>query len=320
MPIKLKDIAKIANVSPATASLALNGSNLVKAETREMIKKIAKENGYFPNAMAKALAKRKSNTIGLIIPDIEDTYYGKLVRYIDQNVSKAGYNLILAISNDKSEIEKKIIQNFIFKGVEGIIIAPVNDTNLETEYLENLKKCHIPHIFVTAHYPMFDSPYVMVDLEQGSYDLVKYLLSIGRKDIYFLVGPRQEVISSQYRVDGYIKAHREIGLDIDKSRIIGCSRYDYEKAYEATEKIIKSNKNIDAIITINDTMALAAVNAIKAHGLSVPEDISVAGYDDMPFSTISTVPITTVKQDVLKISEIATEILIKKINDECVEI
>src|SRR5690242_664051 len=113
MAVKIKDIAKYAEVSEATVSLALNNNPLVKNETSLKVKKIAKEMGYVPNAMARGLARSKSETIGLIIPDIESVYYGKLVKEIDENVKAEGYNMFLAISNDKAEQEKQIINKFI---------------------------------------------------------------------------------------------------------------------------------------------------------------------------------------------------------------
>lgn len=319
MPIKLKDIAKLAKVSEATASLAMNGSPLVNEKTRQRVLAIAEENNYLPNAMAKGLAKKRSNTIGLIVPDIEDAYYARLVRFVDEYVKEKGYNLILAISNDNPEQEKCIVRNFIMERAEGIIIAPVNDRNPDTTYLKDLKKHRIPHIFVSSYYPTVEAPFVMVDLEEGSYQLTKYLLEKGHRDIYFLVGPEQEVLSSKYRIEGYKRAYREVGYKVKNQFIVGCEKYDYDTAYKMTEQILEKSSSIDAIITINDTMALATVNAIKANGKSIPEDISVAGYDDMFFSTISSVPITTVKQDIPEISQRAVEVLLKKISKEPVE-
>lgn len=319
MPIKLKDIAKIAGVSEATASLALNGSPLVKNQTREKVLAIAKENGYLPNAMAKGLAKKKSNTIGLVVPDIEDAYYSRLVRFVDEYVKQQGYNLILAISNDNPAQERSIVRNFIMERVEGIIIAPVNDVNPDVTYLKDLKKHRIPHVFVSSYYPDIEAPFVMVDLEEGSYQLTKHLLNTGHKDIYFLVGPEQKVLSSKYRIDGYKRAYRELGIKVKNQYIVGCEKYDYENAHKMTEKILNTAQSIDAIIAINDTMALGTINALKANGISIPKDISVAGYDDMFFSIISAVPITTVKQDIPEVSAKAVEVLVKMINKTPVE-
>lgn len=301
MAVKLKDIARVANVSEATVSLALNNSKLVKEETRNRIKNIARELGYSPNAMARGLARQKSGTIGLIVPDIESAYYGKLVRCIDQDVREAGYGLILAISNDKPEVEKKIISSFISQRVEGIIITPINKVNKDLSYMKQLEKHNIPFVFVTAHYPGVDAPCVMVDLEDGTYKLVKYLLSLGHRNITFLAGS-QKVITTSYRVNGYKKAFKEEGLNVDETNFIKCDRLNYEEAREVTAELLREKKNIDAIITINDMMALGVINTLKEDNIWIPEDVSVAGYDNTIFSTISSVPITTVHQDIEKMS------------------
>lgn len=312
MTIKLKDLARIANVSEATVSLALNDSHLVKEETKIRVKNIAKEQCYTPNAIARGLAKKKSGTIGLVVPDIESAYYGKLVSCINEYLKQAGYGLVLAISNDKPEIEKKIIRNFVSGRVEGIIIVPVNEQNRDLEYIEDLTKNDIPCIFVSSFYQGLKVPYVMVDLEDGMYKLVKYLLDLGHKNIIFLVGS-SKVITTLLRLLGYKKAFKERNLEIDENCFIECKRLDYDNACEVAERLIKSGKSVDAIVTINDMMALGVVNTLKKMGSSIPEKISVAGYDNMIFSSISYIPITTVSQDVDKMSRAAVDMIISGI-------
>lgn len=320
MVIKLEDIAKEAKVSVATVSLALNNSKLVKEETRNRIKKIAKDLGYSPNAMARGLAKRRSETIGLIVPDIESAYYGKLVRCIDEYVREMGYGLILAISNDKPDVERRIIKNFISQRVEGIIITPINKINHDVNYIKELNKHEIPYIFVTAPYPEIKAPCVMVDLEDGTYKLVKYLLNLGHRNIIFLAGS-PKVVTTAYRINGYIKAFREADFEVDERNFIECSRINYEYACEITNKLLRDRQDIDAIITINDMMAVGVVNTLKEHKIRIPENISVAGYDNTLFSTISPVPVTTVSQDIEKMSWNAVNMLVNiiKNNDKKVE-
>lgn len=313
MVVKLKDIAKMANVSEATASLALNDSDVVKDETRKKIKKIAKELGYSPNAIARGLAKRKSETIGVIVPDIESAYYGKLVRFIDEYARKEGFNPVLAISNDDPNVEKNILNNFISQRVEGIIITPINRPNRDLSYLKNLDKIKIPYIFVTAHYPEIDSSYVMVDLEEGTYMLAKYLLDLGHRNI-IMIGGSREVISTDYRVKGYIRAFEERNIKYSEKNFIECKRLNYEQAFQAANRLVKDGTGFDAIITINDMMALGVINALRENQISVPQEVSVAGYDNVIFSVISPVPITTVNQDIAKMSWSAVNMLVNKIN------
>ncbi len=318
MPIKLKDIAAMAKVSVATASLAMNGSPLVSEETRRRILALASVHEYTPNAMAKGLARRRSGVIGLVVPDIESAYYGKLVSCIDKNVRDAGYSMILSISNDEQAVERKIIQNFIAERVEGVLLAPVNKKTTDMTHMHLLETHKVPCVFVTSRYPQSDEPFVMVDLEEGTFRLVSYLLETGHRNIYFLCGSR-DVITTSCRISGYEKAYKEKILDVNPRRFIECNRLDYDHAYETTERLLQSQSSIDAIITINDVMALAVTNAIMSSGKRVPADISVAGYDNMIFSRISPIPITTVMQDIELMSRNAVDLLFRIINSGIAE-
>ena len=314
MTIKLKDVAKQAGVSEATVSLALNNNKLVKDETAKRVKEIAKELGYTPNAMARGLVKQKSGTIGLIIPDIESAYYSKLVKCIDENLRDAGYNLVLTISNDKPEIEKKIVGNLISERVEGIIIAPVNKYNEELDYIKQLDLHKIPCIFVSAYYDELDKPYVMVDLEEGTYKLVKYLLDLGHRRIVFLTGS-PKVLTTSHRINGYRRAFEEKNLSFDETQLIECKRLDYEYSCDVAKELLKNKSEIDTVITINDMMALGIVNTFRNNGVNVPDEISVAGYDNIIFSVISPVPITTVDQDIRKMSRLAVNIIVSELEN-----
>lgn len=314
MIIKLEDIAKLAKVSKATVSLALNNSKLVNVDTRKRVIEIAKELGYTPNAIARGLVKQKSATIGLIVPDIESAYYGKLVKCIDESLRDAGYNLVLAISNDKPEIEAKIVHNLVSERVEGILIAPVNQYNGELDYIRQLDKHGIPFIFVSSHYDGVDKPYVMVDLEEGTYKLVKYLLDLGHRKIVFLTGS-PKVPTTAYRISGYRKAFLEKKLEVDEAGLIECKRLDYEQACDAAKELLKNKSEIDAVITINDMMALGVINTFRNSGVEVPNEISVAGYDNVIFSIVSAIPMTTVSQDIRKMSRLAVEMMIDKLGN-----
>lgn len=316
--IRLKDVAKKAGVSEATVSLSLNNNKMVKDETRERVKQIAKELGYTPNSLARSLVKQKSGTIGLIVPDIESAYYGKLVRCIDEQVREAGYSLLLAISDDKPSIERKITQKLISDRVEGLFIVPVNQENTEITYLKQLNQHGIPLVFVTANYPDVEVPYVMVDLEEGTYRLVRYLLDLGHRDIVFL-GGSPAVITTAYRLKGCIRAYDERQLNWIPNQFIECKRINYQQACEITEKLIRSGRKMDAIITINDMMALGVTNSLTRQNIRVPEDVSVAGYDDIIFSTISAIPITTVRQDIEQMSMQAVNLLMQGIQNNSQE-
>lgn len=307
-----KDIAKIANVSEATVSLALNGKPGVNAETRNKIFKIAEDNGYQPSFTAQSLSKNVSGNIGLVIPDIENPYFGKLAKCIDENVRKAGFSTTIELSNENPHIESKILANFISNKVEGIIIAPTSVKNGDTTYIERIEEEYgIPCVFTTSHYPGLKTSVVMTDLADGCYKLVSYLLSIGHRDIFFLVGIR-DLPPTAYRLDGYVRAFADYNLTPSDSMLYECSRGNFDEAYYATARLLKSGRKIDAIITLNDIMALGVLKVLTENNIRIPEDISVAGYDNLVFSSVSTIPITTVSQNIELISYEAVNMLMRK--------
>jgi len=314
MTVRLKDIAKMANVSEATVSLALNDSNLVNKHTKQRIKKIASESGYTVNALARSLVKKSNKTIGLVVPDIENPYYSQLVKYLDLYIKEAEYNLILAISNDKLEEEKSIINNFISERLEGIIIVPINNINNNIEYIKQLDDNNIPFVFSTSHYPDIAAPYAMVDLEDGMYKLVKYMLDLGHRKIFFICG-YTKVLTTYLRLNGYKKAFKERDLVPIEDFIIECPRVNYDYAQNAAMNIIKRNVTFDAVVAINDLMAIGILNVFKMSGLNIPEDVSLAGYDNTVFSSIASIPITTVNQNLKLISRHTVDMLFNEINN-----
>lgn len=308
MAARLKEIAEIAGVSKATASLALNDSPLVASETKEKVRQIARELGYSPNALARSLVRRKSGTIGLIVPDIESAFYGRLVGCVDGELRRVGYGLILAISNDSPQIEQRCVETLISDRVEGAILVPINRINTHPEYIARLAENNVPCVYVTARYPEDDIPCAMTDLGEGTRMLVGHLLDGGRRSIVFLAGEKN-AYTTKSRIDGYIAACRERGLAADPVNFVECEKLDYAHACKATAALLRAGRKADAVIAINDVMAVGVLNTLRAAGIRVPEDIAVAGYDDMIYSSISPVPITTVRQNMALMSRRAVELL-----------
>ncbi len=313
--IKLKDVALLAKVSEATASLVMNKRPGVNERTRERVLKAAKELGYTPNSIARGLAMRKTNTIGLVVTDIENPFFGTCTRCIDENTRNENYNLILSVSNDDLYLEEQIIYNFIGKRVDGIIIIPTHMLRSDLSYFEQLEKHNIPYVFSTTFYPGIKSDCVMTDLEEGSYQLTKYLIELGHRKIFFLVSNNRNVAISKLRIDGYMRAFKEADFPVNEKWIVSCRRNDFYSGYYSSLKAVRQEKP-DAIMAINDIMALGAKRAIIELGYKIPDDISVAGYDDVIFSTIPEIPLTTVRQDIPQICRKTVNILIDKMNDK----
>ncbi len=309
---KLSDVAEKAGVSTATASLVFNNRPGVKEKTRKKVLSVAAELGYVPNNVARSLAMNRSQTIGLIVTDIENPFFGSLTRYIDEHARKNGFSLILSMSGDDPGQEDQIIKNFISECVDGIIVVPTQLPRTEFALYEILRKRGIPVVFSTTYYPGFEGDSVMTDLELGSYRLTKYLLDLGHRDIAFLVSADRNAPISKLRIDGYLRAYSDCGIPCDPGLIIQCARPDFQSGYIESSRLIEGMR-LDALIAINDILALGAQKAFKEHGFSIPNDISIAGYDDVIFSSISDVPFTTVRQNIPEIARLSVDLLIGRI-------
>jgi LacI family transcriptional regulator len=313
--VKLVDVAKKARVSAATASLALNRKPGVKAQTRERVLRAARALGYSPNTVARGLATRRTHSLGLVVTDIENPFFGGFTRYIDQFTLEAGCNLILSVSNDELELEARIVQDFIGKRVDGVILVPTILPRRDLSYFDTLRRHRIPCVFSTSYYPGVPCDCVMTDLEEGSRVLTRYLLDLGHRDVRLLVSNDREVVPSKLRIRGWRRAFEERGLTPDRGRVVECERTDFESGYATTLRVLKRGKP-DAVMAINDIMALGAERAIEERGYAIPEEVSVAGYDDVIFSSIPEIPLTTVRQNTRQIGRQTVELLLRQIKGQ----
>lgn len=311
MSITIKDVARLANVSLGTASMALNGKSSVNEQTKLKVLEAAQKLKYKPNHAARSLITNKSSTIGLIITDITNPFFGLIISHIQKIAEEAGYNMLLGISNDKIEKEKKAIEYIVSRNVEGFIIVPTLEEGKDLEHLYNLKTNDIPFVFITSAYKGIEADCVMTDLGQGTYELTDHLIKTGHKKIFIISGPKELLLSSK-RTEGYKNALRQNGLEYRDEWIFE-SYPDFSGGYNTANDIIKQELP-DAIITINDMLALGVLKSLKEHKIKVPEKISVAGYDDLIFSSIVDTPLTTVSQPIFEMCREALELLFKRID------
>ena len=307
--IKLGDIAKACGVSIGTVSLALNDSPLVNEDTKRLIKETADRMGYIPNEMARSLVKRRSKQVGVIVPDIMNTFYATFVSELNKRVQKEGYTLSIYISNNVPDTENKIVDRMLRDSVEGIIIVPVNEGNASSEYVKRLSSLRVPFLFAVDNYEGTRAVCVMSDYRKGMYDITKHLIDKGYEDIAFLSGD-VSVASLHARLEGYSRAMAEYALD---GKVIPVRSIDYDGAREAVQRCIDGGTLPGVFACPNDMMALGAINTLKSAGISVPEQCAVTGFDNVIFSEISSVPITTVHQDIALIAQKSTEIILEMI-------
>ena len=309
----IKDVAKRAGVSLSTASLALNLKDGVSEKTRNKILDVAKELNYYGNASARSLRSSKSKVIGVIVPDITNIFFSNILEILRVNIEKFGYFLLIGITGNKVENEKKYVFEFISRNVDGVICIPMLKHSESSSHIQNFAEHGIPLVFLSAAYSGYKAPCIMCDLAKGSYEMTTYLINKGLTRMALITGDK--LVDSDY-ITGFKKAFLENKLPFDETVIYECE-FSFESAFEITETILKWNPQ--AILTVSDLMACAVVQAARTKHLRIPQDISIAGYDDVLYATINQTPITTVKQPIEEMCDRATKILIRMIENNTID-
>ncbi len=305
--ITIRDIAREIGMSEATVSLALNGNPAVKTETRQKVKETAAALGYVPNTNARRLVLKRSGVVGIVVPEIENIYYAVLVRELSERMSEAGYSLSIFISSNDPEKEYRAVSDMIAARVEGIIYVPVNTALSDQKTKNLLQSSGIPTVCMTTLTDGMNC--VLCDLEGGMKSLVSYLLEKKPSSIMYLGGP-QGMYTLDCRRQAFLDALKHKNV---KSDVRALSSVDYTCAQDATMEILSDLPDI--IVCANDFMALGDVNLFAECGISMPEDVMVAGFDDSIFSITSPVPLTTVRQDLHVMATCTSDLLTRMIEN-----
>ncbi len=306
--VGIKDIARKLGVSPATVSLALNGSPLVGEQTKERVCQTAKEMGYRPNPYARSLVTKRSRTLGLVIPDIRNVYYASLVHHINHAVRAADYSLIISMSENDPAYEEKIVREMIDHRVDGLLMAPLNSVGHTHAYLEGLP---MPLLFVASRYEDLPYPVVMPDFEGSMAEMTRYAMDRGHKRLLFLTGPEGEV-SLDARKRGFLSVSGA------GAQVLHCTEVSYTAGASAAEALLAEGRlsEIDCILCVNDTMAAGVENVLLRHGIAIPDRIAVGGFDDILFAETTAVPLTTVRQDIRCMAKTSVQLLLARIGGE----
>ena len=311
--VTLKDVAREAGCSEATASLVINNKPGVHESTRKKVLIAVSKLGYEPNTFARSLASKKSKTIGLLVTDIENPFFGSLVHHISQNVRHHGYALIVTTSNDDSKLEQEALQSFLSRRVDGLIAVPTQQSVEDRAAYASFITRRIPLVFTTSYYLQVPADRVLTDYAQGSYALTSHLLSFGHRSIVLLIGSDQQAPINRDRIRGAREAYEEQHLDPSLLQLVACDQPTFADGYKTTIRLLTENDRPDAIMAINDVIALGAKKAVENMNLRVPQDISIGGYDDVIYASLLETPLTTVRQNIPAIAQASVETLLKRI-------
>lgn len=291
MPVSIKDVARVAGVSHSTVSRALADSPLVRRETKERIKQVAREMGYTPNAAARSLVTRRSRTLGVVVTTIADPFVSEVVRGIEQVALDAGYGLFLCQSSSEVEREIASVRSLQEKRVDAIIVSASRVGDL---YLPLLEEIRVPIVLVNNEQDSQAVHFVASDDVSGGRLAVEYLLSLGHRRIGYIAGPRTSR-SSESRLKGYREALINAGISPDP-RWVGQSDGRLDGGGPALRSLLSACPEISAVFCYNDATAIGALRFARESGLRVPEDLSIVGYDDIAFAAYTEPPLTTVAQ------------------------
>lgn len=295
--MNIKDIARLAGVGVSTVSRVINDHPDVKDETREKILKIIKESNYIPNNSARILKKNNTNNIGVLVKGVFNPFFAEMINIIGNRINEAGYTMILQQNDYATEDDVDNLIAFVKeKRLQGIICLGGNFLNINDESFQFLD---IPVVLTSVNTLSKESKSkfssIGIDNVLAAKASIQYLIDKGQRNIGILLGEKNDVGISGLRLEGYKKALEENNIPYSEENVF-IGDYDYSGAYRVTKEIINNRKDITAIFSISDIMAVGAAKSVIDQGLQVGEDISIMGFDGMDISKYYNPGITTVKQ------------------------
>lgn len=306
----IHDVARLANTSKSTVSRYLNGQK-VKKETQDALEKAILELNFHRNANARRLVMDKTNTIGVVVDNISNIFYSGIIRGIEQVAGKKGYNCIFYSWTSNYEKEISFL-NLLYEGqLDGIIL--VSFQKRDAEDLLAIKAAGHPVVIVGDHGEMDGVFSVDVDNAAGVADMVRYLHQLGHEEIAYIAGP-DHAAANKYRLKGYRLAMEELGL-IARPEWIVQSDWSNQGGYRSMKKLLET-RGFTAVVASNDETAIGAMRALQEHGVLVPKQLSIVGFDDITLSEWIFPSLTTVRQPFLEIGMKAAEGLFRKIEDK----
>lgn len=313
MRMTLKKIGELAGVSSACVSKILNGkTEEFTVETIARVQKVANEYNYRPNSIAQSMVTKFTMTLGLIIPDITNPYFPELAKGVENRAFELGYNIIYLNSDEDTNKEKKAFRTLEQKMVDGVIFIP-SVNSVENQKI--IKDFSVPIVAVDRVFDVEGIDGLIVANDYlGSKLATEYLLGNGHKKILFLSGDRYYGLQSD-RAKGFIDTMKERDIEIPEG-YMKIGKYEAEFGYQAVSNFIKEKKPLDAVYACSDMIAIGALQALKEQGISVPEKVSLVGYDDIYMSQYMSPALTTVCQPKYEMGIEAVEMLVRLIKED----
>ena len=288
--MRIKDVAREAGVSTANVSHVINKTPVVSEETRAKVLRAIERCNYYPNAHARCLASGRSSTLGLLISDISNPFFPELVKSIETVAFEKGYEVILANTDYNEERTSNNVRRFIERKVAGVALMT---SELDKGLIEELARCHVPVVFLDLGSPGVCMNNIVVDYENGIGEAISHLVWLGHRRIAYIGGPNH-LRSAAKRLEAF---HDSIAYHLPESEPPQIYESDFRLAggRRVACEILGQAELPTAIVVANDMMALGVIQELREHGLHVPDDISIVGFDDIAFASLCYPPLSTVR-------------------------
>lgn len=310
--VTLRQIATEVGVSTTAVSNVLNNKPCrVSTEVREQIKSTAQRLHYVPNQIARSLVKRRSNSLGLIVPDLEVDYFASIAKHFEIRCRELGYSLLITNSSDGPANDAKLVDILLHQGVDGIFLLPSDDITLNGVLVESVRNLPIPLVLVDRTLEGVECDEVLYDSETGGYLATRHLIDSGHRRIACIVNASRSR-SGRLRLEGYRRALGEAGVRFCEDYVID-SEYDIEEAYRKTRRL--EELDVTGIFASSDAIAVGLLRRLYDEGYQVPRDYSVVGYDDSIANLLFNPKLTAVEQDVGQLTEKAVSLLMRRLDE-----
>lgn len=310
--VTIRDVARVAQVHPGTVSRALNEQTraLVNPETAERVLRAAEQLGYRPNRIARGLKTSRSHTIGVLIPDITNPLFPPILRGIEDRLDEAGYTSLIVNTDNDPERERIDLEAMRARQVDGFISATAR---LDRELLAELAAAGTPLVLVNRSLEDGSVPAVTVDDRRGIALAVEHVVSLGHTLIGHVAGP-QNLSTGHRRHLGFVESMRAAGLDAPERQISFGASFTEDEGARASAELLDAAPDVTAILAGNDLMAIGCFDTLERLGLSCPDDVSIVGFNDMPFVDRLRPPLSTVRVPQREIGKVAADLLLEQLS------
>ena len=307
--VTIREVAEHAGVSSMTVSRVINESARVSPETRSRVERSISELGYVPSRIARGLSRQRTGTIALIVPDVQNEFFPRILRGSENVARGAGYRVVLCDSRSDLELERELIEEMISHRVEGIAIAPVSDRS--RTQLRRIARFGVPFVLIDRVVAGVDADAVLGDSVGGARHLVEHLIGLGHRRIGLIV-ESDEVSTARDRRRGYEQALEQAGLPLLPELVVR-STVDPHGGFAGMQQLLGLDDRPTAVFTVNNLVALGAVDAVRAAGLDVPRDVALVCFDDIEYASRLYPFLTVMMQPAQTLGTLGTQLLLERI-------